>query len=45
MLQLYAVMVLRPNLFLRYQQNPPLKEWSLLQNTIISCRAYSWHVN
>ena len=41
MLQLYAVMMLGPNVFLRYNRDPPLKEWSLLQNTLTSCRAYS----
>ena len=41
MLQLYAVMVLRPNVFLSYKRNLLLKEWSLLQNTFTSFRAYS----
>ena len=45
MLQFDEVMVLRPIVFLRYKRNPSLKEWILLQNTLMSCRAPSWHMN
>ena len=33
------------NVFLRYRRSSPLKEWSLVQNTLTSCRAYSRHVS